>query len=80
MHEKRGIIDEQHTRPEVPEEKDLEQHVTKRAAAKIEKLVVPNVQLTEEQHRKFRQDNEKLSPAGQAIGHTKGVDRIKLDR
>lgn len=32
MHEKRGVIDEENTRPEKPGEKDLEQHLTKRAA------------------------------------------------
>jgi DNA repair photolyase len=61
MLEKRGVIDQENTRPEKPGEKDLEQHLTKRAAAKIEKLVVPNVKLTEEQRRRFQEANENLS-------------------
>lgn len=35
MIEKRGVIDEQNTRPEVPTEQDLTQHPIKRASDKV---------------------------------------------
>jgi hypothetical protein len=33
--EKQGVVNEQNTRPETPDEKDLTQHLTKRAEGKI---------------------------------------------
>jgi hypothetical protein len=55
--EKQGIVNEQNTRPELPDEKDLEQHPTKRAA---DKLVVPNVKLSDEARARFKEQNDKL--------------------
>lgn len=37
MMEKHGVIDAENTKPEKPGDEDLEQHLTKRAAAKLEK-------------------------------------------
>jgi hypothetical protein len=58
--EKQGVVNEQNTRPETPGEKDLTQHPTKRAEAKIDKLSVPNVRLSKEELERFKVQNDKL--------------------
>jgi hypothetical protein len=67
MMEKQGIINEQNTRPETPEEKNLEQHVIKRAA---DQLNPPNPPLL---------PADRVAQFSGVVGNLASFDRIKID-